>query len=407
MGGAPEDDAPRSVSLEGRYASCKRQLDEVLPPALRARRETAELHTIATWALRVGPSGWALVRGGLLRFTNRAFDALDRGSTIGPRWQALEPGGLAAHDPQSPGRTLRQVVADEAGVLLREGAGNRRTRHSRGEVVVEVTVERSLVPGEGDLALAVVRDISELALAEARIGALQSRLMERERVGLAGELAVGMAHDLGNLVGALSAHLLVLESAHGPGPSLAALRTIVAAQVALIAKLKTVARAAPGKTERLFLATDVVQPAVQVVQSWLGGQDRRRPVWIRVGPTVDDLPPVMGHRDELINVVINVMLNARDAMPDGGLISFAGATAPDRSFLRIEDQGPGIPGDKLEKIFEPLFSTKGERGMGLGLAMARQVTRGLGGQIRARNVPAGGACLELEFPVTAAEDDLR
>ena len=85
------------------------------------RQQEAERHGLAEWALRAGHSGWALVRGGGLKVTNRVFDALERQSVVGPRWVLLQPGGASA-DPGDRGRTLAEAVVGEAQLLLHDGA---------------------------------------------------------------------------------------------------------------------------------------------------------------------------------------------------------------------------------------------------------------------------------------------
>ena len=399
------EDFTSDEELRRRYLQLRQQFDRVSAAGLRTQREVSELHALAVWALRVGPSGWALVRGGAVKLTNRAFDVLDRGSVIGPRWQALQPGGFVPVDPEGAGRSLLETVADEARALLAEGGTTRILRLARADRVVELTAERPAMAADKELVIATARDVTEHARAEANLSTMQARVVERERTGLAGEMAVGLAHDLGNLVGALTAEMMVLESQPEALPQvLGAMREILDGQLALVSKLKSVARPAPDRPEQLGWLEDLVRPAARVVQSWLGLGDRKRPVWIRVeADTLAKLPPVLGLREELVNVLINLLLNARDAMTEGGLIRITGvpsdAASADAqlSAIAVEDQGPGIPPDKLEKIFEPFYSTKGARGTGMGLAMARQVLRRLGGDVIASNRREGGARFEVQL----------
>ena len=115
----------------------------------------------------------------------------------------------------------------------------------------------------------------------------------------------------------------------------------------------------------------------------------------------------MGVRDTLVNVMINLVVNARDAMPEGGVVRIVGDSNASAVLLAVEDQGTGIPAQVLPRMFRPFFSTKRDRGMGMGLSIARQVMRQLGGNITAANRPEGGARFELQFPRMGAHDKIE
>jgi signal transduction histidine kinase len=181
--------------------------------------------------------------------------------------------------------------------------------------------------------------------------------------------------------------------------SLQAIDTIIEAQVALIRKLKALARPSSEDPVPLELLPEVIQPAVQMVESWLRMRDRRHPVSVRLDGSLSTLPAVPGLRDDLVNLIVNLFLNARDAMPQGGLIRVSGRHDGPSVIVQVEDEGSGIPEAQLGSIFKPFFSTKGSGGMGMGLAMARDLMHRLRGNISAYNRAAGGACFELRFPL--------
>jgi signal transduction histidine kinase len=109
---------------------------------------------------------------------------------------------------------------------------------------------------------------------------------------------------------------------------------------------------------------------------------------------------VTGSAGDLQHVFINLLLNARDAMPDGGTITIRAFPQGDRVVVTVEDEGTGIPPSCLSRIFEPFFTTKHANGSGIGLAMARDTMSRSSGSICARNRPEGGACFELSFRVS-------
>jgi two-component system cell cycle sensor histidine kinase/response regulator CckA len=112
------------------------------------------------------------------------------------------------------------------------------------------------------------------------------------------------------------------------------------------------------------------------------------------------LPEVRGPASELRQVFLNLLLNASDAMPQGGTIRVQSEVEQDTVTVRVSDQGTGIAPQNLDRIFEPFFTTKGPRGTGLGLSLARKVMDTIGGSIAATNQPAGdGAVFTLKFPI--------
>src|SRR5439155_21164274 len=120
---------------------------------------------------------------------------------------------------------------------------------------------------------------------------------------------------------------------------------------------------------------------------------------IRIQTALPELPRVPGIVSDLRHVIVNLLLNARDAMPRGGTIRMTAEHQGKRVVLKVLDEGSGIPGDDLTKIFDPFFTTKGKHGTGLGLSMARGVLARLGGDITAENRSEGGACFTLSFPI--------
>jgi signal transduction histidine kinase len=367
----------------------------------QTRRETSLLQALASWALRTTPTGWAVIRGGKVVFTNRAFDAFDRGSVIGPGWKRFIGYGEGANQDDGPGRTLQEISLEEASLLLANAeACRRQERFSRGDKIVEVAVERPLSGHDQKwAALVQVRDIADLVKAESRLASLQAQVLEAERAAVAAELAAGVAHDLGNLVGALRSRVVGLPDDPAYRLVTTAMQTILDAQAALVNRLQSVVHPRSAALATLDLFKEVVQPAVQMVETSLRvpdetGQGR---ISIDLDVSLFEEIHIIAPRDEVINMVINLLLNARDAMPDGGTVTIGAHRLFGGVELRIEDNGFGIPPGNLQRIFEPLFSTKGSKGMGMGLATAAALMRRLGGSISARNRARGGACFDLIF----------
>ena len=117
-----------------------------------------------------------------------------------------------------------------------------------------------------------------------------------------------------------------------------------------------------------------------------------------------DLPPVLAVRRRLAQVLLNLLVNAGDALEargrEGSEVRIIGGREGSRVVLRVEDNGPGFPPHVLPRLFETFFTTKGpEKGTGLGLALSRELVEQSGGTLVAENREEGGARLRLEFPV--------
>jgi len=118
-----------------------------------------------------------------------------------------------------------------------------------------------------------------------------------------------------------------------------------------------------------------------------------------------DLPPATADSVRLTQALMNLVINAVQAVEKNGRVEVdaAKSAAGEAVVLRVQDNGPGIPKDKLEEVFDPYFTTKAE-GIGLGLWIARQIAVAHGGSLRAENAPAGGAIFTLLLPLSRKEN---
>ena len=116
------------------------------------------------------------------------------------------------------------------------------------------------------------------------------------------------------------------------------------------------------------------------------------------------LPPVLVDRDQLTQVLLNLLGNAVDAMPDGGTLTLETALVRDEqgaaAAVSVTDTGTGIPEEQLERIFEPFFTTKPEgRGTGLGLSVSQGIVRRHGGVLEVRSKPGQGTTMQIRLPL--------
>ena len=245
--------------------------------------------------------------------------------------------------------------------------------------------------------------------AELRLEA-EARLRHAERVGALGRVAAGVAHDMNNLVqSVLSAARLIARRADDP----AEVRRIAGMISEVGARGQRIARRMLGFSRATPAAGDGpldLAASFEGLEELLGGLLGSG---IRISCTAEPgLSHAMVDRGEFETVLVNLAVNARDALPDGGEVRIS-ATADefpphpvgrDRRWLRVTvaDTGQGMSPEVLARAGEPFFTTKGEgRGTGLGLAMARQFAERAGGMMRIESAPGKGTTVTLWLPAAA------
>ena len=125
---------------------------------------------------------------------------------------------------------------------------------------------------------------------------------------------------------------------------------------------------------------------------------------IEIAARVEDaLPPVMADPVRLTQALLNLVINAIQAVERKGRVEVNAALADRVVCVAVSDNGPGIPPEKLASIFDPYFTTKAE-GSGLGLWIAQQIVTAHGGSLQAQNGPAGGAVLTMRLPLRTTDE---
>ena len=283
-----------------------------------------------------------------------------------------------------------------------------------------------------------IRSLNEVnrALTVAR-----DELVRAEKLASVGQLAAGIAHEIGNPLGAIIGYLEVAERRRGVDPELLEELRREARRIDKIVKgLLDYARPRQPSSRRTQV-NDVVREAVDLLETQ--GRFKETEVVLRLA---EDLPAVQADSHQLEQVMVNLLLNAAEAIDGGsdGRVTIATIStihrvdAPparrrddpsgvDYSHLRrlqarwsgvmpppvphgtrvvevaVTDNGPGIPRDILERVFDPFFSTKAPgQGTGLGLAVSARLVEGMGGTIKAERREGDGTCFSVLLP--AAEN---
>jgi len=270
-----------------------------------------------------------------------------------------------------------------------DGAGLSRAAVLFGRVADELLEERRLLAAK----------VEELTRADRALGDARAQVDRAERLATVGRLAAGLAHEIGNPLGAVCGYVEVARGRLPPDAhpdlrdSVARIADASARIDQILRELLDFARPAPAQIGEVRVGA-VVEGAVRLARV----QPRFRAVEAEV-VVPPDLPPVRGEEGHLVQVLLNLLLNAGDAMGGDGRVELqARADGPDVVEIAVADRGPGIALEHLPRLFEPFFSTKGPgEGTGLGLATSQRMVEEMGGTISAANGPSGGAVFRVRL----------
>jgi PAS domain S-box-containing protein len=239
----------------------------------------------------------------------------------------------------------------------------------------------------------------------------QERVMQQERLHALGQMASGVAHDINNALAPASLYIQTLleETAHPHDERSREYLQTIHRSIDDVAN--TVARMREFSRQREpQMALAPVQINLLLQQVIALSRPRWRDLSQRQGALIKletnlapDLPVVMGAESEIREALVNLVFNAADAMPNGGLLTLCSTLAPDKTglssvIIEITDTGVGMDEETRRRCVEPFFTTKGERGTGLGLAMVYGTVRRHGGAIEIDSEPGRGTTMRLFFP---------
>jgi PAS domain S-box-containing protein len=236
----------------------------------------------------------------------------------------------------------------------------------------------------------IIRDISERK-------ALETQLAHADRLAIMGTMAAGLAHEIGNPLAAISSLVQILQR-RIEDPDLLGRLDLIRQQISRITtsvrEMADFSRPS-GQVESQAQVSSVVQHAVTLAR--YSRSARRVEVHVDLDP---NLPPVPVEPDRLLQVFLNLVLNAYDAMEGEGTLQIEGRWADPMVHVRFCDSGPGVLPALRERIFEPFFTTKPSgRGTGMGLSVSQRIVHSHGGRIVLEAAPTGGAMFTVTLPV--------
>lgn len=276
-------------------------------------------------------------------------------------------------------------------------------RADGGEFPIEASISQAMFAGRRYFTV-ILRDISERKR-------LESQLLQAQKMESIGRLAGGIAHDFNNLLMAMFNYLALagrkLEPEHAARPYLKHTQEVAERAATLTRQLLAFARK-QTLHPRLLNIRDVVLGVEPMLRRLIGEDIAFRTV------LADDAGSVMADPSQLEQVLMNLAINARDAMPDGGTLTIesrevvlddaycrvhTGATPGPHVLLAVTDSGCGMPPDVLTRLFEPFFTTKAPgKGTGLGLATSHGIINQHGGHIAVYSEVARGTCVKVFLP---------
>ncbi|MBV9577975.1 MAG: hypothetical protein JO057_05225 [Chloroflexi bacterium] len=277
----------------------------------------------------------------------------------------------------------------------------------------ELLFEMRTLPATNDLSgergtVAVLTNITDLQdvsrLRELERRRIEQILFDSEKLAATGRLAASIAHEINNPLEAIKNALYLLTNKTSPDDPNAKFLQIATRETDRVARIlrQMLGFYRPPKME----PTDInrlIEDTESLIEKHL--RQSRIALEMDLDPT---LPPVIASADQIKQVLLNLMLNAQQSMPDGGTlyVSTRVAHGADPEFLmsdsihiQIRDTGGGIPEEHLPHIFEPFFSTKAEKGTGLGLWVSQGIVQAHGGSIKLRSRPGRGTTFSVTLPI--------
>jgi two-component system sensor kinase FixL len=242
----------------------------------------------------------------------------------------------------------------------------------------------------------ILRDLSERKAAQRDLEAARTRIQKAEELAAVGTLVAGLAHEIGTPMGVIQGHAKLLEKAVEGDKARWRLQTIQE-QIARISKIiqALLNMARPKATERVPVE---LERLIDTTLLFVAEKFKRR--GIEVIEDLEPLPSVTGDPERLQQLLLNLLLNAADAMPKGGKLRVSlrrdGASG---ASIRIADTGIGIEPENLPRIFDAFYTSKAAgMGSGLGLMVASRIVADHGGKIEVESTPGEGSEFHVRLP---------
>jgi PAS domain S-box-containing protein len=358
------------------------------------RRETEERKRLAAAVEQAAEAIMVTDVEGTIEYVNPAFERISgyaAGEVLGANPRILKSG---KHDEGFYRKMWETLWRGEV------WSGRFVNRCKDGSLIEEDATISPVRDPSGRVAhfVAVKRDVTQEAL-------LEQQLRQVQRLEAIGRLAGGVAHDFNNLLQAMLSQTQIIhnnpDDARRVADTVDELEQQIRRGAALSRQLLLFSRRETAKPERLDLS-EVVGGATQLLRRLV-----RENIAFAV-ELADEPLPVIADRGQIDQVLMNLVVNASDAMPEGGrLVVGTGVGEGGTAWLSVEDTGQGVPEGIRDRIFEPFFTTKGaDKGSGLGLAVVHGIVAQHDGTIRVSDREGGGTVFRIELPKASTGEAL-
>jgi PAS domain S-box-containing protein len=382
-----QEKAAESEAYQNQLGALNATLEQQVSQRTRALEESeVQYRTL----VQHSPDSILIVQGGQVRFVNQAFQ---------------ETFGITKERAASPNFRLESLFPTAHATVVAE----RIRAWESGEPASPAEIEATDAQGRprelelrGSRIEYLGRPAAECLLIDmTETRRLREKLHDTERLRSLGELASGVAHDFNNLLGAILGRTQLLRRKEFPTEVDRDLAVVEKAAMDGRETVRRIQEFSRLRTDRPLTPVDlgqVIEDAIEITRTRWEADAARRNVSLQVVGRCDPVPPILGNGSELREVYTNLIINAVDAMPQGGRLTLRCMPRNGAVYSEVEDTGVGMTEEIRRHLFDPFFTTKGQGGTGLGMSVAYGIVRRHGGTIEVASTLGQGTKFLLEFP---------
>ncbi len=252
-----------------------------------------------------------------------------------------------------------------------------------------------ILANQAAVAIENLRNIDKLRDAAEELKRSQAQMLHAAKLASLGELAGGIAHEINNPLQILLGHVALASQGKDIQNRIQIIKNQVQRIAQITRQLVAFSRSVPEELQHELIN---VNWAVDEIITLVDYEFKNRGIEFDIRYS-QELPPLESSKNYLQQAFLNILLNAKDAMPDGGRMLIVTEFKDDKIFVRFSDTGTGIKSEDLKKVFEPFFTTKAPgKGTGLGLPITRGIVRKFGGEIKVDSVEGRGTTFSIVLP---------
>jgi two-component system NtrC family sensor kinase len=282
-------------------------------------------------------------------------------------------------------------------ILRNEGIGVYliHTSKKQMEFTNQILLLLSILANQTAVAVENSRNYNALLKTTEELKLTQAQMIQAAKLAAVGELAGGIAHEINNPLQILLGHIQLIQLGRDLPKRIEIVKEQVEKISQIVRRLLNFSRKVP---EDFKLEPVNINFAIQEMTTFMSYQFKYNDIELilKLDPA---LPLVYGNKIYLQQVFLNLMINAKDAMPEGGKLVIETKLENGNVIIKFSDTGVGIPDDIKDKIFEPFFTTKGSKGTGLGLSISRWIIRKHNGEIKVESQQGKGSTFTITLPL--------